>query len=304
MVHSSTSLVVFSRPTGNVRVTPGSAAGVYIDSGTATFNTIDTTNTAGGVIRINGGTVTANSINFPRSSDGTPSYTTGLVVTGGTTTVGTIGLGTNNSYGVMSVEGGALTATGTVTLGNLGGNSNRGGAMRVLGGTFTSTDTVNGIVMSQRNNNTSIATFSGGVSTVEKVTMGFDANVLSGVATLGVDNGTLYVGSGGIVKNGTGTFTANINLTGGTVGSTLGAKATWSSSLPMNLLGTSTTLALKAADASDAPFDMSLGGVLSGVGGFTKTGGGTLTLSATEHLHRCCGRERRRPRCDRQPGGR
>ncbi len=180
----------------------------------------------------------------------------------------------------MSVEGGSVLATGAVTLGNQS-SSGRGGHMRVTGGTFTSTDTTSGIIITRRTTNSSDANFLGGVSTVEKILLGYDSTVVAGSATLALNDGTLYVGSGGIVKNGTAGLTTNVNLTGGTVGSVLGAKASWSSSVPMTLLGTSTTLALKAADASDAPYDIGLDGVLSGVGGFTKTGGGTLTLSAT-----------------------
>ena len=50
----------------------------------------------------------------------------------------------------MSIEGGNLTASGAVTIGNQL-TSGRGGAMRVTSGTFTSTDTVDGIVLGKTN---------------------------------------------------------------------------------------------------------------------------------------------------------
>ena len=113
-------------------------------------------------------------------------FNSGFIVNGGAATVGTIGLGTNNSNGALTVAGGSLTATGTVTIGNQA-TAGRGGAMRVIGGTFTSTDTVNGMVLARTSgtnaNNVASAAFTGGVSTVEKITLGFDATVTAGSAT-------------------------------------------------------------------------------------------------------------------------
>ena len=150
--------------------------------------------------------------------------------------------------------------------------------MRVTGGTFTSTDAVDGIILSRQDEarstptSVSTATFTGGVSTVEKFTLGYD--VTAGSATLTVNGGTLYVGSGGIVRNNvSGTFASNVNLSSGT----LGARTDWSSAVNMNL-PTGGNITIKAADAADAAHNITLNGVISGAGGFTKTGAGTLTL--------------------------
>ena len=151
--------------------------------------------------------------------------------------------------------------------------------MRVIGGTFTSTDAVNGVVLARTSgtnaNNVASAAFTGGVSTVEKITLGFDAAVTAGSATLTVNGGALYLGAGGIVRNGAGTFVSTINLSAGTVG----AKSDWSTSHPI-ALPTGGTVAFKAADALNVPHDITLAGVLSGAGGLTKTGLGTLVLPA------------------------
>ena len=251
----------------------GTGGSLIVNEGTGTFTAVNLNNTASGLIRVNGGTFNATSINIPRSSDATPSFGFGFVVTGGASNVaGTVGIGTNNSWGSMSVEGGSLNVSGAITIGNQT-SANRGGQMRVTGGTFASTNTTDGIILGRRAANVSNATFSGGTSFVERFKLGFDSSVNSGSATLAINGGALYLGSGGLVRNGTGTFTSTINLTGGT----LGAKADWATNQPLSLSGGNITL--KAADFTDAPFNISLTGPLSGPGGLTKTGAGTLTLA-------------------------
>jgi autotransporter-associated beta strand protein len=257
----------------------GNVGGLFtVDSGTATFGAVRTNSDSGSTIRVNGGTFAATDVNVRRNSAGTPDFASGFIVNGGTATVGTIGLGTNNSNGALTVAGGSLVATGTVTVGNQA-TAGRGGAMRVLGGTFTSTDTVNGVVLARTSgtnaNNVASATFTGGVSTIEKITLGFDASVTAGSATLTVNGGTLYLGSGGIVRNGAGSFASTVNFSAGTVG----ARSQWSTSVPIGLPGGGNVV-FKTADAFDQPRDITLAGSLSGAGGLTKAGPGTLVLPA------------------------
>ncbi len=260
--------------TGNTTVN-GNGGSLLVNAGTATFAAVATNNSTNGLIRINGGTFSATSINLPRSADGTPNFGFGFVVTGGSANVAnTVGIGTNNSWGSMSVEGGTLHVGGEITVGNQA-SGGRGGQLRVTGGTFTSTDPVNGLVLSRRAGNVARANFSGGTTTVEKVILGFNSTVNSGTATLTVDGGTLYVGSGGFVANGSGTFVPSVILSSGT----LGAKADWSTALPLTLPAGG-NIAIRAADAANDPHTVTLNGVLSGPGGLTKSGAGTLVLAA------------------------
>ena len=251
---------------------------VVIDSGSAALGSFRTNSDFGGTLRVNGGALTVGDVNIRRNSAGTPDFNSGFIVAGGSATTTTIGLGTNNSNGAMSVEGGSLTATGAITIGNQT-SAGRGGAMRVLGGVFASTDTANGIVLCRTNganaNNVASATFTGGVSAVEKFTLGFDSTVTAGSATITINGGALHLGSGGIVKNGAAGLATNLNFGGGL----LGAKADWSANLPITL-PTNGNISIKAADAADVARSIMLNGSLSGAGGFTKIGAGRLTLGA------------------------
>ncbi len=262
--------------TGQVQSTSSS---VVIDSGTANIGNFRTNSDFGTTLRVNGGTLTVGDVNIRRNAGGSADFGSGFIVADtGVATANTIGLGTQNSYGCMSIEAnGSLTANGIVTIGNQT-SGNRGGAMRVIGNaTFTSTEPTFGVVLSRKNgsnaNNVASATFTGGVSTVEKFTLGYDSNVNAGSATITVNGGTLYLGSGGIVRNGIAPFVTNLNFSSGTVG----AKASWTTALNVNL-PSGGNIAFKAADAANNPFNITLTGVVGGAGGFTKTGTGTLTL--------------------------
>lgn len=249
---------------------------IVVNSGTVTLGSYRTAGNFGATLLVNGGSVTTGSVSVTRNAGTAPDYGTGVIVRGGTLATADIGVGTLNSYGNMSVEGGLVTASGPITLGWQQTGA-RGGALRVIGGTLISTDTASGIVMCRNNgtntNNVAQAIFTGGVSLVEKLSLGYDANVTAGSATITLNGGTLYLGSGGLVKNGASTFTTALNFSSGT----LGAKADWSTALPVNL-PTNGNVTIKTADASDEPFNISLNGVVSGAGGFTKIGEGTLTL--------------------------
>src|SRR5262249_23773248 len=148
----------------------------------------------------------------------------------------------------------ALLATGTVTLGNQT-TAGRGGALRVIGnGTFTSTDTAQGLLLCRtagtNANNVASATFTGGVSTIEKLTLGFDSTVIAGSATVTVNGGALYLGAGGIVKNGAGLGTT-LSFGSGLVG----AKADWTTALPLTLPAAGNVM-LQAADRGGVPHDI------------------------------------------------
>lgn len=262
---------VVSSGTANVN----NGSNLIVDSGSASFSSIVASNNTGNAVRVNGGTLVANSVTFLRSTDGNLNYNTGLIVKGGSAQLGTIALGTNNSNAMMSVEGGAVTATGAIVLGNQS-SGGRGGHLRVTGGSFDSTDgsATGGLIITRRNNNSSSANFLGGVSMIEKITLGFDASVTGGSGMLNLNGGTLHLGAGGITKNAGGTFAANINLTSGV----LGAKSDWSTALPINL-PSGGNIVIKTANQNDEPRDIVFGGILSGVGNITKIGAGTLTMS-------------------------
>ena len=264
--------------------------GVFsMSSGAANFNGgIATQNADGGLISITGGTFSASSITLPRTTNNAaPSAVgippaiptnTGLYISGGSVTIGTLTIANQNSSATARIDGGTVTATGEVLIGNQTTGA-RWSYLQVNGGSFTSTDAVNGIVIGQVNTGNLIFSelyLSGGTTSAQIINFGTAADTTGGTANLALRGGTFYVGSGGLVQPNTAGLLSNIFLASGL----LGATSPWSTTMPISLVGNATTgTTVQAADPSGNPQNITLNGVLSGAGALTKTGGGLLTLT-------------------------
>jgi fibronectin-binding autotransporter adhesin len=262
----------------------GGGAAITVEAGSnASFGNINFGTADGANLNIKGGNVSIGAISIPRSGAVTgganPDFSHGVIVSGGTTTITSLALGTGNSWGTLSVSGGNVTISGPITLATQV-TAGRGGAIQVTGGTLTSTDP-GGLQMvginATNQNNKAIANFTGGTATFEKIVMVTDDAITSSSAIVNVggagSTGALYIGSGGIQTHLAGGSTATVNLTGGI----LGAKADWSANSAFVLADTNGGATIQAADAANVPHDITITGAISG-STLTKTGGGTLSL--------------------------
>ncbi|MEX1116176.1 MAG: autotransporter-associated beta strand repeat-containing protein [Akkermansiaceae bacterium] len=261
----------------------GSAAAgkLELQSGSLNYNAgVTLGNTDGNLLKVSGGTFTATNVSIGRTSNPgqttNASLTSGFVVTGGTATLsGNLTVGTFNSSATSRVDGGAVTIGGTAIVGNT--TNTRWNTLQVSSGTLD----VNGADGVQLSTNTAFANLSqvrltGGTTTIEAIRYGVATSFAGSRGDVIVNNGAaLYVGSGGVSVVSGNTYTSNFSLTG----ATLGAKANWSTSVPIALSGNAT---IKAADVTDTSFNINLNGQLSGSGAnLIKTGGGTLTLGTS-----------------------
>ena len=258
-------------------------------AGSANLGDLTEPNSDGLLIKITGGNFSASSLTLRRTAIFTTAptatspiaaaTTTGLYINGATASVnlGALTIGTGNSSDTVRVDAGNVVVTNEVLIGHT--SNTRWEILQVNGGSFTSLDAVNGIVLSQNSGSTpnnSELYLSGGTLTAEKITFGVATDTVGGSGFLIINGGSsLYVGSGGIAQPNTTGYASTISLINGV----LGAKADWSSTLPMQLSGTSYTF--NAADVSSAAHNISLNGALSGSGSLVKTGSGILTLNGT-----------------------
>jgi autotransporter-associated beta strand protein len=258
-------------------------SGFTLSGGSATFAGLNgnTGNPSSNIfLNLTGGTFSASSLAMGRCStailtltEGTT--TSGLYVAGSTASIsGTLSIGQNNtgtnSTASARIDSGSLTVGGAISISIA--SPDRWSVLDVNGGTFTSTNVATGIQVGVGQTGNVAFLVRGGQATAERILLQQPAASLR-TSRLQVSGGALYVGSGGIVGNNN-AGAGVIDVQFGTA--TLGAKAAWSSAVAASLTGTTT---IKAADVSDSSFDITLSGVLSGTGGFDKTGAGILTLS-------------------------
>jgi autotransporter-associated beta strand protein len=257
---------------------------IVINSGTANFNGgLEGSNaTAPALFRVNGGNVSMASYKGFRSAAAADDFSQGFIAAGGSTTItGDAVVADGANFGAMSIEGGTVAVGGSMTLFGPNQSNTRTVSLRVTGGGLKVANSSNGLVFLTKSSAGNIvnATFSGGTSTIEKITMAA-AGVNNGTMNLTLSGGNLYLGAGGVTTVATSSTRVITWQTG-----TLGADASWSSNLAMSTSASGAdSVTIKAANEANDPFDIALNGPISGAGGIVKTGGGSLTLGGANTL--------------------
>jgi fibronectin-binding autotransporter adhesin len=261
-----------SKASGNSIFT--NSGGIF-NANSTTIN--NNTGTGTGLFVVNGGTNNLGNTSVGRNNSGaggTSLGNEGLVIYNGLVTMTNLNLG-NAGVGASSlsayITGGVVTNFGSVFINQA--SSGRFSRFVQTGGTFVVPDP--GVVNPNPTVSGSLNNYAvlGGTNIVGGFFLG---NSNSGVGTINITNGaTMFIGSQGIANNGAATVTMALNN-----GGMFGATAPWTGSQAMKLTGG--TYTFKTADMNNTANNITLTAALSGSGNLLATGGGILTLNATE----------------------
>jgi autotransporter-associated beta strand protein len=191
-------------------------------------------------------------------------------------------VGGNNNSSTLQLSQGTINSAGGVLIVDVtdpNTSSPNTGTLLVEGGTLNIAGT-EGITLirgqTTNPNGTAVFTVTGGVVNTPAIKFGSGSIAGQGTsATVNIQGGSVYVGSGGIVKTAFAAPSNTFNLSGGT----LGASADWTSSVDFALSNANGGITIKAAGADDVGHNITLSGVISGPGTLAKAGSGTLTIS-------------------------
>jgi len=259
-----------------------------------------TSSTDTSLIKVDVGTLTLGGTNTIQSWDLNGGTTT---ITGNTTITGdgnsriyvADGDALAGCHATLNIQPGAvLSITGSYADTFVIGRDSGSGTVNQNGGTFAFKPANNGTIWLGATGNSatrSVYNMSGGVLDMSGNTLGIGlgagvlvtglVNQVSGVITnvynlwvgwgngcgvYSLSGGSIYIGANGITTSGS----YAVNLGGGTVG----AETSWASSLNMNLTGSNGSVTFNPAGNT-----VTLSGALSGAGGLTVAGSGTLDLS-------------------------
>jgi len=270
----------------------GSGASVRIDAGIKCAGNL--TKTGAGVLIFGG----SNTLSGLIVNGGTNIIASNTAINGTGSSVFYLGNANSSYAGTMILQSGAtLSVTGNFSDSAVIGRDGGDGTFIQTGGTFRfNPANVNYLFVGAANNPATQARYdiSGGTLDLNNHILGISLG--AGVVITGIVNqvggvitnvGTLNVGaltgvglgiynlSGGRMDIGSGGITTSsgsyqVNLGGGTIG----AKASWSSSLNLTLTGSNGAVTFETIGNN-----IVLSGVLSGNGGLTKSGAGTLELA-------------------------
>jgi autotransporter-associated beta strand protein len=224
---------------------------------------------------INGGTNDLGAVLVQRSAAGSaPALgAEGLIINSGLvrTTSIDVGGGSGNSWLSMYFKDGVLTNTGNFTV-RFGNTASRFSRFVQAAGILVSTNTsVHLRGQTSANNGFVIYSVLGGTNLVGGFVLADPGDLHHSVFL--TNSAKIYIGAGGISMGGGSLDATNVVLT---ASGTFGALTDWTNSVPMIITGG----AIDAADLDGNARNITFTAPIRGSGGLTKTGNGTLTLTA------------------------